>query len=576
MALKRGLKTRLCAFLPVFLPCERGYMMKKILNISLVLLVFSLFGSSGCQSLQSFLGAEPVEPEPQRPEKFFWDKNYEPIAIAPITTVPAPVAVSAPAEEGVIESKKLVVLGDTGTSVVSMTYPWPECGVIQLDKTWPKEAELNRTFDYFIIITNLTETMLTDIVVNEELSDNFKFTRSNPAARKDVNKLVWEINSLGPKASKRITISGVATNSDPLEHCTTVETPLIPACAAIRVVQPRLELMRTMSAEVLLCEPIPVVFVVTNSGTGSAQDVTIVETLPAGLRTIDGKSKLVLDVGTLPEGQSRQFSAELRASKTGKYVSKAVASSITGLTAESAETTTIVSLPVLTIDNKGPRKAYLGRTVTYEITVSNRSDVPAKNTVIEDSIPEGVTSIEASEGAKLSGSKLVWELGTLAPGTYKNVRVSYMPNQAGTLTNNAIATAYCSEAVNAFVETLVTGISAVSLEVVDIDDPVKIGSRTTYVISVTNQGSAAATNVRIACILEDNVKYVSSAGATAGSIEGQIVKFFPLSSLEPKAKAAWRVVVAAVKPGDVRFKVIMNVDQLTRPVEETESTHLYE
>ncbi len=36
------------------------------------------------------------------------------------------------------------------------------------------------------------------------------------------------------------------------------------------------------------------------------------------------------------------------------------------------------------------------------------------------------------------------------------------------------------------------------------------------------------------------------------------------------------IVVAAVKPGDVRFKVVMNVDQLTRPVEETESTHLYE
>ncbi len=552
-------------------------MMKKILNVSLVLLVFGLFGSSGCESLQSFLGAEPGEAEPQRPEKFFWDKDHEPIAIAPIITVPAPAALPAPAEGPfVIEPERLLVLGETGTRVVSMTYPWPECGIIRLDKTVPKEAELNRTFDYFIIITNLTETMLTDIVVNEELSDNFKFTRSNPAARKDVNKLVWEIKSLGPKASKRITISGEATNTDPLEHCTTVETPVIPACADIRIVQPRLELMRIAPPEVLLCEPIPVIFVVTNSGTGSAQDVTIVDALPAGLRTIDGKSKLVLDVGILPEGQSRQFSAELRASKTGKYVSKAVASSITGLSAESAETTTIVSLPVLTIANKGPRQAYLGRIITYEITVANRSDVPAKNTVIEDSIPEGITSIEASEGAKLSGSKLVWELGTLAPGTYKNVRVSYMPTEAGTLTNGATATAYCSEAVTASVETRVTGISAVSLEVVDIDDPVKIGGRTTYVISVTNQVSAAATNVRIACVLENNVQYVSSAGATAGSIEGQIVKFFPLSSLEPKAKAAWRVVVAAVKPGDVRFKVVLNVDQLTRPVEETESTHLYE
>ena len=545
--------------------------MKKILSISLVLLVFGLFGSSGCESPQSFLGAEAGEPEPQRPEKFFWASDHEPIAIAPITAVPAPA-------EGpvVIEPKKLLVLGETGTRVVSMTYPWPECGIIRLDKTVPKEAELNRTFDYFIIITNLTETMLTDIVVNEELSDNFKFTRSNPAARKDVNKLVWEIKSLGPKASKRITISGEATNTDPLEHCTTVETPVIPACADIRIVQPRLELMRIAPPEVLLCEPIPVIFVVTNSGTGSAQDVTIVDALPAGLRTIDGKSKLVLDVGTLPEGQSRQFSAELRAAKTGKYISKAVASSITGLSAESAETTTIVSLPVLTIDNKGPRQAYLGRIITYEITVANRSDVPAKNTVIEDSIPEGITSIEASEGAKLSGSKLVWELGTLAPGTYKNVRVSYMPTEAGTLTNRAIATAYCSETVTASVKTLITGISAVSLEVVDVDDPVKIGARTTYVISVTNQGSAAATNVSIVCILEDNVQYVSSAGATAGSVEGRMVKFFPLSSLAPKAKAAWRVVVRAVRPGDVRFKVVLNVDQLTRPVEETEATNLYE
>ncbi len=552
--------------------------MKKILNVSLVLLVFGLFGSSGCQSLQSFLPwAEQVEPEPQQPEKFFWDRDHEPIAIAPITAVPAPAVVPAPAEGPVvIEPERLLVLGETGTRVVSMTYPWPECGIIQLDKTAPKEAELNRTFDYFIIITNLTETMLTDIVVNEELSDNFKFTRANPAARKDVNKLVWEINSLGPKASRRITISGVATNADPLEHCTTVETPIIPACTDIRIVQPRLELMRSAPTEVLLCEPIPVIFVVTNSGTGSAKDVTIVDTLPAGLRTIDGRNKLVLDVGTLPEGQSRQFSAELRASKTGKYISKAVASSITGLSAESAETTTIVSLPVLTIGNKGPRKAYLGRIITYEITVANRSDVPAKNTVIEDNIPEGITSIEASEGAKLSGSKLVWELGTLAPGTYRNVRVSYMPTEAGTLTNSATVTAYCSEAVTASVKTLVTGISAVSLEVVDIVDPVRIGTHTTYLISVTNQGSAAATNIRIACVLENNVQYVSSAGATAGSIEGQIVKFFPLSSLEPRAKAVWRVVVTAVKPGDIRFKVVMNVDQLTRPVEETESTHLYE
>jgi len=547
--------------------------MKKILNISVVLLVFGLLGSSGCESWKGFLGAKQAEPQPQKVEKFFWASDQEPIAIAPIQTVPP--SLKAPKEPVVVE-QELVAVDGVGSTVISRTYPWTECGVIQLDKTVPKEVELNRTFDYFIKVTNLTDVKLTDITITEELSDNFDFTSASPAAKEDLNKLVWEIQSLGPKASKLITVSGVATQTDPLEHSTNVVTPIIPARADIRVVQPRLELTKTAPVEALLCEPIPVVFVVANSGTGSARNVRIIDTLPAGLLTVDGQSKLVFDVGTLAEGQSRQFSAELRATKTGRYVSKATASSTTGLSAESPETTTVVDMPVLAITNDGPVQQYLGRALTYEIIVANNSNIPAKNTVIEDTIPEGVTSTEASAGAKRSGSKLIWELGTLEPNSFKKVRVSYTPAEAGTLTNSAIATAYCSEAVTASVKTVITGISAVALEVVDVDDPVKIGARTTYVIGVTNQGSAAATNVRIACILEDNVQYVSSAGSTAGSADGRMVNFSPLSSLAPKDKAAWRVVVVAVKPGDVRFKVVMNADQLTRSVEETEATHLYE
>ncbi|MCP4260175.1 MAG: DUF11 domain-containing protein [Planctomycetes bacterium] len=549
-------------------------MMKKILTISLVLLLCS---SLGCDSMKSLFKPKEGEPEAKQPEKFFWDSSHAPIAIAPINTVAAPTGLPVPAKGPVVsEGRQLVVLSQSDMAVVSMAYPWPECGIVRLDKSVPREVELNRSFEYFIVVTNLTESMLTDIVVKEELSRGFELTRSNPAARKDANTLVWEIKSLGPKASKRISVSGVATSADSLEHCTTVVTPIIPACVPIRIVQPRLELARVAPDEALLCEAIPVVFVVTNSGTGSAQNVRIVDNLPIGLRTTDGQSKLVLDVGTLGEGQSRQFSAELRAAKVGRYSSKAVATSATGLRAESAETTTIISLPVLVIENNGPKKHYLGRKATYEITIANKSDIPAKNTIVEDIIPIGATSIEANEGAKLSGSKLVWELGTLAPNSIKNVRVSYIPTEAGIQTNTATANAYCSEAVIASVQTLVSGISAVSLEVVDVEDPVKVGSQTTYVISVTNQGSAVATNIRITCLLESNVQYVSSAGATAGSMEGQMVKFFPLSSLEPKARAAWRIVVAAVKPGDVRFKAVMNVDQLTRPVEETESTNVYE
>jgi uncharacterized repeat protein (TIGR01451 family) len=445
-----------------------------------------------------------------------------------------------------------------------------------LDKILPNEVGMNRTFNYTIKISNLTETTLTDIIVTEHLPDNFKYMSSNPSGKEVEKKIIWDIASLGPKAGKQFTVSGVATYTTPLEYCTTVITPVIPACAVIEVIQPELKLAKSAPAEVLLCDLIPVRYVVTNAGTGSIQNVKIVDNLPAGLRTTDGKSELIFEAGTLGAGQSRQFTAELRATQTGTFISSAVASSTTGMRIESAATTTSVGMPILAISKTGPDNLYIGRPAAYEILITNKSNVAAKNTMMEDTIPDGVTGVKATAGAKLSGSKLIWEFGTLEPNASKNVRVTYTPTKAGSLINTATASAYCAEAVTSTMRTTVTGISALSLEVVDVEDPIKTGNRATYVIRVENQGSATATNIRIACILENNVQYISSAGATASSQEGQTIRFFPLGSLAPKAQAAWRVVVEAVRPGDVRFKAIMNADQLSRPVEETESTHIYE
>ncbi|HOK97035.1 MAG TPA: hypothetical protein PKW71_13025, partial [Anaerohalosphaeraceae bacterium] len=110
----------------------------------------------------------------------------------------------------------------------------------------------------------------------------------------------------------------------------------------------------------------------------------------------------------------------------------------------------------------------------------------------------------------------------------------------------------------------------------DVSDPIEVGGNETYIITVTNQGSAQDTNISIKAMLEESMQYVSSSGATSGSFADGTVTFAPLPNLAPKAKATWQVVVKAVKPGDVRFKVVMNTDQLSRSVEETEATHFYQ
>ena len=537
--------------------------------------------------------AEPQKTEPvaEAPKA---ELQKEPVAKTPVEPVRRPAALSAdlvtanveplqPVRTGLASSSsdrvapigRSVFVDETGGHVLSITYPRADYGIIQVDKTMPEEVRLNTLFSYTLKVTNLTETMLTEITIAETVSDNFEFKGSEPTAQVEGKKLVWQIESLGPKASKTLRVSGLATGSKSLEQSTSI-THTIRDSAVVRVVEPTLELRKVAPAEALLCEPIAVEYVVTNTGTGAAQDVQVIDNLPAGMQTADGKGKVVLEAGTLAAGETRRFSIKLRATKTGAYVGKALATSSAGLKAESEATTTNIRQPMLTITKSGPHRQYLGRPVAYEISVFNKGDGPAQNTIIEDIIPPGVTGIEATTGAQFSGSKLIWDLGTLEPNTSKKVRVSYTPAREGELMGSATASAYCAEPVTDSAKTTITGIAAARLDVIDLDDPVEVGGTTTYLITVSNEGSAADGNIRIVCTLDDKLQYISSAGATAGSLMGRTVSFAPLQTLEPKTKATWRVVVKGLQPGDVRFKVAMHTDQLALPIEEMEATHIYQ
>jgi uncharacterized repeat protein (TIGR01451 family) len=108
-----------------------------------------------------------------------------------------------------------------------------------------------------------------------------------------------------------------------------------------------------------------------------------------------------------------------------------------------------------------------------------------------------------------------------------------------------------------------------------------VGQNETYTIVVTNQGSADDTNIKIVCEIPPQMSFVSAGGATPGTAQGNTVTFAPLPRLGPKERATFKVVAKGINTAgndtaDVRFKTTMTTDQTTSPVEETESTHIYE
>ena len=132
------------------------------------------------------------------------------------------------------------------------------------------------------------------------------------------------------------------------------------------------------------------------------------------------------------------------------------------------------------------------------------------------------------------------------------------------------------ETVSDSCSTEIEGIPAILLEVIDVTDPVEVGQNTTYVITVTNQGSAPDRNVRVVATLPDQQSFVSATGATNVAANGKTITFAPVENLGVGQQAAWRIVVKADAAGDVRFRIEMTSDNLTSPVIETEATNLYE
>jgi uncharacterized repeat protein (TIGR01451 family) len=464
--------------------------------------------------------------------------------------------------------------GDTIVTYRSIPTGVEATSVLQIVRTAPAEVAVGQEFPYSIKVINLTQAPLDDVVVTCGLPDGVSYKGSTPSAAQAGDMLTWELGTIPGKGSKTIILRAAAMGTGDFTNCVAVSyTQRV--CLTVSAVEPKLTLDKSAPAEVLICDTIPITLTVRNPGTGAATGVVVTDTLPAGMKTVDGKSTVTFDVGTLNPGESKQLKLEAKADRTGTYENKAVAKGNGGLS-DDAATTTVVRQPVLAIAKTATEMVYEGRPVEYSITVANKGDAVAEDTVVTDTLPKGVSFVSATAGGTHKDGVVTWNLGSLAPNAQKTLGITGKATAQGTQLNRAEAEASCAAAsVVATASTQVKGIAAILLEVVDVSDPIEVGGQETYIITATNQGSAVDRNIVVTCTLEDTQSYVSSSGATTGRLDGATVRFAPLAALDAKNEAEWRVVVKAVKAGDVRFSVEMTSDMLGRPVNETESTHQY-
>ena len=297
-----------------------------------------------------------------------------------------------------------------------------------------------------------------------------------------------------------------------------------------------IRLAKTMPAEASLGAEF--VSELTITAQGCAANVIVRDTLPAGASyvrsepaaTVEG-NQLVWNIGNMDAGQSIKGKVVLKADKEGTLVNCATVSADPRVCAQ-----ILVGKPVITIDKTGPETANLGQDVTYNIVVKNTGTAAAKNVVVTDAVPTGMS--HASGKGEFS-----FDVGDLAPGQSKPLAVTFKANQRGKVCNTATANSSNAGKVSddACTTVLVPGLK---VEKTGTKEQI-LGRNADYEIVVRNTGDTTLQNVTVSDTAPVETSIVTAPGATLSGNKAT----WTIASLASGAKATQSVKLTSKTAG---------------------------
>lgn len=445
---------------------------------------------------------------------------------------------------------------------------------VSLQWVGPTAAKVNHPNVYSLVIRSTCTIPVQQVMVRVRIPDNLSCGDTEPKAVSEGNVLVWELGVLQPKEERVLRLKLQAEHKGdaaPQAWITFTGSSIM----HIKVREPKLALKVQGTPKLLLGETAAFELDVTNPGDGTADQVKIHANLTEGLECPRG-SKIDFDVGSLAAGETRTVTVMCITKKGGAQKCTAVAEAEGGLHTQGAAQVNVTT-PRLELQLAGPGLRYLGRKALYTFKVSNPGDAPATNVTMSDLVPEGFKVLAASDGGRhdFSAHTVSWFLGDIKPGEAREVKLEVQAAAPGEFKHKLFAVGAHNLNAESELATRVEGLSALMLEMVDLEDPIEVSSDTSYEVRISNTGSKVETNIKLVASIPDKMEFKSATGPVKFHEEGKQIVFEPLERLAPRADAVFRINVKAIDQGIVRFKIQMTSTNLTEPVIKMEATRIY-
>jgi hypothetical protein len=451
----------------------------------------------------------------------------------------------------------------------------PQAPSLTLEKFFPPEVQVNKPATLEIRVRNVGAVPAHQVEIHDEIPQGAQLLSTQPrAARGTRGELVWPLGTLAAGQDATVRCELLPTTEGELGSVARVQ---FEAEASGRTIctRPDLSIAVEGPSDVMIGEDMTLKIRISNPGTGVATGVLLAEHVPPTVEHQAG-AELEYDIGQLQPKETRELVLSLHAVKAGASVNVLTVHGDGQLQAEQRTPLTVVS-PALDVSLEGPRRRFLDRQAVYTVWVSNPGTASAQGVELAATLPPGFKFIDANNSGRFDPAtrKVQWLLEELPPNQKGSVTLTAVPIEAGAQVITIGSTAQRGLNVEKQEQVLVEGVAAIMFQVADLADPVELGGETTYEVKVVNQGSKAASNVRLTVLMPPEMKPLSAEGPTRFQTDGQQVHFQDLPRLAPKASTVYRIRAQCQAAGDMRVRVQLTTDDLRTPITKEESTRVY-
>jgi uncharacterized repeat protein (TIGR01451 family) len=274
-------------------------------------------------------------------------------------------------------------------------------------------------------------------------------------------------------------------------------------------------------------ETITYTVTLSNIGPDSATNVTVQDSLPAGLSFVSAtpsqgtynNTNGVWMVGTVNTLTPQTLQIQAHVVSPASQTNTATVShsdqpdpNTANNTASVTETPQQADLALA--DNVSTPKPNVGDTITYTVTLTDNGPSPATHVTVQDSLPSGLSFVgdTVSHGTYISGTG-VWTVGTVTTSAAQTLQIQAVVISPSPQTNTATVShsdQFDPSASNNAASATETPQQADLAIGKTVSDPTpSAGETITYTVTAYNTGPDAATNVAVQDTLPAGVSFVS-------------------------------------------------------------------